>query len=471
MKIPLTQTEQAICKTIADAASSLGYEAYIIGGFVRDKLLCRATKDIDIVTTHNGITLAYEVAKSCNPTPQITIFKTYGTAQLKLPDIELEFVGARKESYTPETRNPTVTQGTITDDQNRRDFTINALAISLNKANYGALIDPFSGIADLKNKILRTPLLPEITFSDDPLRMLRAIRFATQLQFSIDPNTYNAIFTQAHRISIITQERITEELNKIMACAKPSIGFNLLYHTGLLAIILPEMVALSGTQSIDNKGHKDNFIHTLQVVDNICQVSNNLWLRWAALLHDIGKPRSKRFEVGRGWTFHGHEVVGAKMVPKIFTNLRQPLTEKMRYVQQLVSLHHRPISVTKENITDSAIRRLLFDAGEYYDDLMLLCNADITSKNQVKVARYLSNFELVKQRCVELEEKDHIRNWQPPITGEEIMKLLNIPPSKPIGIIKAAIKDAILDGDIENTYEAAILLMYKLAETLQLSKH
>jgi poly(A) polymerase len=468
MDINVTPNELKLFKTIAKAASALDADAYVIGGFVRDKLLNRVTKDADIVTNKDGITLAEKCASFFDPIPTVNVFKTFGTAQFKLPSIEVEFVGARKESYNFDSRKPIVTNGTIEDDQNRRDFTINTLAISLQKNNFGELIDPFNGIADLHNKIIRTPLEPEITFSDDPLRMLRGIRFAAQLNFTIEPTTLAGIKAQANRIKIISQERIADELNKILMTKKPSIGFMLLMETGLLQLIFPEMVALAGAEYIDNQGHKDNFLHTLQVVDNICQHTNDLWLRWAAVLHDIAKPKTKRFEPGKGFTFHGHEVVGAKMVPKIFDKLKLPLNDKMKFVQKLVLLHLRPISVTKENISDSAIRRLLFDAGEDYDALMTLCNADITSKNKEKVKRFLANFELVRQRCKEVEDRDHIRNWQPPINGEDIMRLLNLPPSKPVGELKNAIKDAILDGYIENNYDAAHLFMMQRAKALNI---
>ncbi len=468
MEIDITPQEAKLFKTIATAASNLQVEAYVIGGFVRDKLLRRSTKDLDVVTNKDGIELAEKVATYFSPTPTVNIFKNFGTAQIKLPHIEVEFVGARKESYTQSSRKPIVTNGTLADDQNRRDFTINAMAISLQKNDYGTLIDPFDGINDLQAKIIRTPLDPAITFSDDPLRMMRAIRFATQLQFTIAPETLQGIKEQAHRISIISKERIIEELNKIIMSKKPSLGFNLLQEVGLLNLIFPEFVTLAGAEYVDNKGHKDNFVHTLQVLDNICQLSNDLWVRWSAILHDIGKPKTKRFEAGKGFTFHGHEVVGAKMVPKIFERMKLPQHESMKFVQKLVLLHLRPISLTKENITDSAIRRLLFDAGDDYEALMMLCSSDITSKNKEKVKRYLANFEMVKQRCKEVEERDQIRNWQPPINGDDIMRLLNLGPSKEIGVLKTKIKDAILDGDIENTYDAAHNLLMVEAKVLGL---
>jgi poly(A) polymerase len=470
MDIPCTERELFIFNKIAAAAAELGMPAYIIGGFVRDKLIGRKTKDADIVSVGDGITLAHKVAGSFHPRPNVSFFKTYGTAHIKLDDdFEIEFVGARKESYKPESRNPSVQPGTLQDDQLRRDFTINALAISLNKEDFGKLSDPFNGFSDLEHKIIRTPLDPEKTFDDDPLRMMRAIRFASQLNFEIDPVTFEAITHHAERIKIITQERITEELNKILLSPKPSIGFHLLYKSGLLQFIFPQMVDLAGAEYIDGMGHKDNFYHTLQVIDNVAEKSNDLWLRWAAVLHDIAKPATKKFEEGHGWTFHGHEVVGARMVPKIFAKLRLPLTEKMRFVRKMVELHLRPISLTKENITDSAIRRLLFDAGEDIDALMMLCEADITSKNKTKVKRYLDNFKMVRHRMEVVEENDRIRTWQPPITGEIIMETFNLQPCKAVGDIKTAVKDAILDGDIPNNYEAAFQFMLQKGKELGLT--
>ena len=417
----------------------------------------------------DGITLAEKVARQFNPVPVVNVFKNFGTAQLIVDDLEIEFVGARKESYRAESRKPSVSTGTLQDDQNRRDFTINALAVSLHKENFGQLIDPFGGMGDLEKKIIQTPLAPDLTFSDDPLRMMRAIRFATQLHFEIAAATLASIEKNAERIKIISKERIADELNKILLSAKPSIGFDLLYKTGLLQLIFPQMVALAGAEYIDGKGHKDNFYHTLQVVDNICENTDDLWLRWAAVLHDIAKPATKRFEEGHGWTFHGHEVVGGRMVPKIFAQLKLPQNEKMLFVKKMVELHLRPISLTKENITDSAIRRLLFDAGDDFESLMILCKADITSKNKQKVKRFLENFEMVQQRCAEVEAKDHIRNWQPPITGEVIMQAFNLPPSKPVGIIKDAIRNAILDGEIANDYDAALAFMYEKGKELGLA--
>ncbi len=460
MDIDCSEKELDILQKVGSAAQGLDMPCYLVGGFVRDKLLGRRTKDADFVCVGDGMLLANKASALFRPNPTVNYFKNFGTAQFKLHDgFDLEFVGARKESYLNTSRKPEVAAGSLSDDQNRRDFTMNALAISLNKKDFGKLIDPFNGIDDLRQQLIRTPLEPSQTFSDDPLRMMRAIRFAAQLHFHIHPQTFAAIADNAHRIKIVSQERITDELNKIILAAKPSIGFKLLMDSKLLHQIFPQMVDLAGAEFIDGKGHKDNFYHTLQVLDNVADRSPDLWLRWAAILHDIAKPATKRFEEGHGWTFHGHEVVGGRMVPKIFNTLKLPLGEPMKYVKKLVELHLRPISLTKESITDSAIRRLLFDAGEQIEDLMMLCESDITSKNNIKVKRYLQNFNWVRQRCKDVEEKDHLRNWQPPITGETIMKTFGIGPSKPVGVIKDAIKDAILDGVIENNYDAAFAYM------------
>ena len=467
MEIKCTKKELLLMKRIAAAAEALGAETYLIGGFVRDKVLGRETTDADIVCVGDGIELAKAVAKKFDPVPHVDYFKNFGTAHIRTDDgFDVEFVGARKESYRSDSRKPEVVSGTAEDDQNRRDFTINALAISLNKNNYGKLIDPFNGLKDIEDKMIRTPLEPVQTFSDDPLRMMRAIRFATQLDFVIEEKTWQGIKDTADRIKIISQERITDELNKIIASPKPSVGFDLLYKSGLLQIIFPQMVDLAGAEYKDGLGHKDNFYHTLQVLDNLSVNTEDLWLRWAAVLHDIAKPVTKKFEEGHGWTFHGHEAVGGRMVPKIFGKLKLPQNEKMRFVRKMVELHLRPIGLTKENITDSAIRRLLFDAGEDIDSLMMLCEADITSKNKTKVKRYLENFQLVRQRCKEVEDKDHIRNWQPPITGEIIMETFGLSPSRQVGLIKDALKDAMLDGIIPNTYEAAHNFMLEKGKEL-----
>ncbi|MDR6570406.1 HDIG domain-containing protein [Chitinophaga ginsengisegetis] len=469
LDIPCSLQERKVLEKIALAAHELGVPAYLIGGFVRDKLLGRKTKDMDIVCVGDGIALAHKVAESLGNNIPVNFFKTYGTAQVKLNDLEIEFVGARKESYREESRNPEVSAGTLQDDQNRRDFTINAMAISLRDIDYGSLLDPFDGLADLDKKIIRTPLAPAQTFSDDPLRMMRGIRFASQLQFTIEEGTFTAIQENAERIRIISQERISDEFNKIMLSVKPSVGLDLLYKSGLLKIIFPQMIDMVGVEMYEGKGHKDNFYHTLQVVDNISENTKDLWLRWAALLHDIGKPATKKFEPGHGWTFHGHDAVGGKMVPRIFGKMKLPLSEKMRLVKKLVELHLRPISLTKENITDSAIRRLLFDAGDDIEGLMMLCEADITSKNKTKVKRYLENFELVRRRLKEVEESDRIRNWQPPITGEMIMETFGLKPGRIVGDLKSAIREAILDGEIPNTYEAAYAFLLEKAGALNLS--
>ena len=469
MVFNIEKREQKIFAVIQAAAEELAYPAYVVGGYVRDRLLARPSKDMDIVCVGSGIQLAQAVAKRLHPRPRVTTYKRFGTAMLKHEGIEVEFVGARKESYRSDSRKPIVEEGSLADDQNRRDFTINALAVSLNENNYGAIIDPFDGLEHLEQKKIITPLEPGKTFSDDPLRMMRAIRFATQLGFYIEEHTLEAIAKFRNRIKIISQERIATELNKILLSPKPSIGFKLLFDTGLLELILPELAAMHGVEVKNGIGHKDNFYHTLQVVDQLAPKSDHLWLRWAALLHDIAKPVTKRFDKEQGWTFHGHEAVGAAMVPRIFRRLRLPMDQKMKFVQKMVQLHQRPIALTKENITDSAVRRILFEAGDDIDQLMQLCEADITSKNEKRVQRYLRNYEYLRQRLQEVEEKDHLRNWQPPITGELIMETFSIAPSREVGVIKNAIREAILDGDIPNEYEAAFAFMMKKAEEMGIS--
>ena len=451
---------------ISQTADELQLETYVIGGYVRDIFLKRPSKDIDIVAVGDGILLAEKVQAKLGKRAKFSFFKNYGTAQVKTKDWEIEFVGARKESYKTESRNPQVQAGTLEDDQNRRDFTINALAICLNKNRFGELIDPFGGLEDLKNFVIRTPLNPDITFSDDPLRMMRGIRFAAQLRFYLEENTFDAITRNKERIKIISKERIADELNKIILSPKPSVGFILLEKTGLLQLIFPELSALKGAETKDGVGHKDNFYHTLAVLDGLAEKTDNLWLRWAALLHDIGKPRTKRFDPKLGWTFHNHNFIGEKMIPEIFRKMKLPTNEKMKYVQKMVGLHMRPIVLSEDEVTDSAVRRLLFEAGDDIDDLMLLCNADITSKNPEKVKRYRQNFQLVEQKLKDIEEKDRIRNFQPPVDGKEIMDAFGLPACNTVGEIKARIKEAILDGVIPNEYQAAKEFMLKIGKEM-----
>jgi poly(A) polymerase len=458
-----------IFKLISEAADEMNQECYVIGGYVRDIFLKRPSKDIDVVVVGSGIDLAEKVTAKLGRKAKLTIFKNFGTAQVKLNDLEVEFVGARKESYQRDSRNPIVEDGTLEDDQNRRDFTINALALCLNKERFGELVDPFGGLNDLKNFVIRTPLNPDITFSDDPLRMMRGIRFSAQLGFFLETSTFEAIARNKERIEIISKERIADELNKIILSRKPSVGFILLEKTGLLELIFPEMLALKGAETKDGIGHKDNFYHTLAVLDNLCEYTDNLWLRWAALLHDIGKPRTKKFDTRFGWTFHNHNFIGEKMIPDIFRKMKLPTNEKMKYVQKMVTLHMRPIVLSEEEITDSAIRRLLFEAGDDIDDLMKLCEADITSKNPEKVKRFRANFQLVRQKLKEIEDKDRVRNFQPPISGEEIMKTFDLPASAIVGEIKMRIKDGILDGIIPNEYEAAKMYMFEIAKELKIN--
>ena len=463
MRIDSPKIELPILHLIGEEADKIGLECYVIGGWVRDLILHRESTDIDVVVVGSGIQLAQAVARRLGRGAHLSVFRTYGTAQVKKGDTELEFVGARRESYRHDSRNPIVEDGTLEDDQNRRDFTINAMAICLNQARYGELLDPFGGMQDLEECVIRTPLDPDITFSDDPLRMMRAVRFATQLGFYLDRETFDAIERNRERINIITRERIVEELNKIMLSRRPSIGWTLLDKTGLLPLIFPELAALKGVDTREGKGHKDVFLHTLQVLDNLSAKSDNLWLRWAALLHDIGKPRSKAWDPQAGWTFRNHNYIGAKMIPRIFKRMKMPQNEKMDYVIKMVDLHMRPISLIEDVVTDSAVRRLLFEAGDDIDDLMLLCDADITSRNEEKVKRFHNNYQLVRQKMVELEERDRIRNFQPPIRGEEIMELLHLPPCARVGELKSAIKDAILDGVIPNDHEAAKDYLMKIA--------
>ncbi len=456
--------ETSILTDIARIAKGLNLESYVIGGYVRDLLLSRPSKDIDIVCVGSGIQLAQKVKDELGDEASLAVYKRFGTAAVRSGDYELEFVGARRESYRSDSRKPIVEDGTLQDDQNRRDFTINALAISLNEGSFGALVDPFGGVADLEQKTIRTPMDPEVTFSDDPLRIMRAIRFSSQLGFDIEADTFQGILAMKDRLEIVSQERITDELNKIILSPKPSYGFRLLYSSGILQKIFPEMAALQGVSIKDGKGHKDNFYHTLQVLDNVAEVSDDLWLRWAAVLHDIAKPATQRYSPKVGWTFHGHEDLGAKWVPRIFRRLKLPQNQKMLYVQKLVRLHLRPIALVSEVVTDSAVRRLLFEAGEDVEDLMKLCRADITSKNHNRVRRYLQNFTKVEQKMVEVEEKDHLRNFQLPVTGEMIMETFSVPPGKVVGDIKAEIKEAILDGVIPNEKERAVELMLQIGK-------
>jgi len=457
-----------IFEHISKAADQLGQDTYVIGGYVRDMLLNRRSEDIDIVTVGSGIDLAERVAGLIKPKPKVSYFRNFGTAQLKYRNFEVEFVGARKESYRSDSRKPIVENGTLVDDQNRRDFTINALALGLNCYNFGKLTDPFNGLSDLKSRIIKTPLNPDETFSDDPLRMLRAVRFSALLDFTIDTGTMQAVAANKNRINIVSAERITDEINKIIMTGKPSIGFKILEETGLLEIIFPELARLKGVEIINGIGHKDNFYHTLEVLDRVAVNSDNLWLRWSALLHDIAKPATKKFQEGQGWTFHSHNFAGSKMIPGIFRRMKLPLNEKMKYVSKIVKLHMRPIILSEEEVTDSAVRRLLFEAGDDIDDLMLLCEADITSKNPLKVRRYLKNFMIVRKKLMEIEAKDEIRNFQPPVSGELIMKTFNLPPCKEVGIIKNAIKEAILDGKIGNNFDEAFSYMKKKAKELGL---
>jgi len=460
--------EYPIFKIIAETARQPSLETYVIGGFVRDLILNRPSKDIDIVCIGSGIELAERIAEKLGPETHVAVYRNFGTAQIRYEDLDIELVGARKESYRSESRKPIVEDGSLQDDQNRRDFTINAMGISLNETNYGELIDPFDGQRDLKRKIIRTPLEPGITFSDDPLRMMRAVRFASQLNFDIDSETFEALISMKDRISIVSQERISDELNKIILSPKPSYGFKLLYQAGLLKIIFPEMIELIGVEHIEGKGHKDNFYHTLEVLDNVAKFSDDLWLRWAAILHDIAKPATKKFDKKVGWTFHNHEEVGARMVAGIFRRMKLPLNEKMRFVKKLVRLHLRPIVLSKSDITDSAMRRLLVEASEDLESLMILCRADITSKNPEKVKKYLRNFDIVEEKLAELEERDKLRNFQPVISGELIMSAFGIKPSKEVGVIKEVIREAILEGNIPNELGPAIELMIREGEKLGL---
>lgn len=465
---PSQKIDTPLFHSVGSIADSMNRQCYVVGGYVRDLFLCRHSKDIDFVTVGSGIEVAEAVAKHLGRGARCNVFKNFGTAQVKFRDTELEFVGARRESYSHDSRKPVVEDGTLDDDLSRRDFTINAMAMSVNRDNFGELIDPYDGVGDLDRQLIRTPLDPDITFSDDPLRMMRAIRFATQLGFTIYDETFEAISRNASRIKIISHERIADELMKIMSSPVPSIGWTLLMNCGLLSYILPELEAMKGVETVNGRGHKDNFYHTLTVLDNVARKSDNVWLRWGALLHDIAKPVTKRWDGKSGWTFHNHNFIGAKMVPRIFRNLRLPLNEKMKYVQKLVELHMRPIALVEDEVTDSAVRRLLFDAGDDIDELMTLCEADITSKNQVKVRQFLDNFALVRRKMVELEEKDRIRNFQPPVSGEEIMEIYGLSPSREVGQIKESIKNAILDGAIPNERDAALEYMHQVAAKMNL---
>ena len=463
--------QHPIFKIIGEASDELGVDSYVIGGFVRDYFLNRGTsKDIDVVAIGSGIELAQKVASKLQGNSQVSVFKNFGTAMIKFEDLELEFVGARKESYQRDSRKPIVENGSLEDDQNRRDFTINSLALSLGKENFGQLLDPFDGLADLEKKLIKTPLEPGITYSDDPLRMMRAIRFASQLQFTIQLQSLQAITEHKERIKIVSKERVVDELHKILMSPKPSLGLKLMHDTGLMPYILPELLALQGIEEVEGQRHKDNFWHTLEVVDNIAETTDNLWLRWAALLHDIGKAPTKRFSKKVGWTFHGHEFVGSKMVYKLFKRLRMPLNDKMKFVQKMVLMSSRPIILAEDHVTDSAVRRLVFDAGDYVEDLMTLCEADITTKNPRKQRKYKNNFQIVRQKIIEVEERDQVRNFQPPVTGEEIMETFNLKPSKEIGILKDAIKEAILEGDIPNEHEAAFQFMLDKAKSMGLKQ-